>query len=162
MHDIHDIMTFLWFDLCSIWLLSCADLSHRSRVSSPPTFLLALATVWQWNTMIHAPLKPIPPLWSWKSLMRKVEKRRTPLLHNPCSKSMHVNCGFWPSICKWDMSVLFTLCDLWGFTPNRCKIPCCHGCAFDLLVRDLCAQATKSSWNVTSVHTLCGTHIGIR
>ena len=31
-------------------------------------------------------------------------------------------------------------------TPNRCEIPRCHGCACDLLVlvRDLCAQATKS------------------
>ena len=39
-------------------------------------------------------------------------------------------------------------------TPNRCEIPRCHGCACDLLVRvrDLCAQATKSLWNVTSVH----------
>ena len=30
-------------------------------------------------------------------------------------------------------------------TPNRCEIPCSHGCTCDLLVsvRDLCAQATK-------------------
>ena len=39
------------------------------------------------------------------------------------------------------------------FTPLRCKIPRCHGCACDLLVRvrGLCAQATTSSRNVTSV-----------
>ena len=32
-------------------------------------------------------------------------------------------------------------------TSHRCEFPRCHGCAYDLLVRvrDLCAQATKSS-----------------
>ena len=49
---------------------------------------------------------------------------------------------------------LFTLCDPVVLTPNRCEIPRCHGCACDLLmrVRDLCAQATKSSCSITSVH----------
>ena len=45
--------------------------------------------------------------------------------------------------------------------PNRCEIPCCHGCACDLLVhvRNLCAQPTKKQETSHPYTRQCASYI---
>ena len=59
-------------------------------------------------------------------------------------------------------SFVYIVWPLWFWHPKRCKMPRCHGCACDLLVRvrNLWAQATKSSWSVTSGSMLGSYQLG--
>ena len=66
-----------------------------------------------------------------------IEQRAKVHIHVPCSLC----------VCVCVCVCLILLMNGVVLTPIRCEMPCCHGCACDLLTRvcDLCSQATKLS-----------------